>query len=178
MEQGGISVRITIHDYEEPDIVTAKFPKNILDNKYIPFLSRIILGTIFIYAATGKVLYPAEFSEAIANYQLVPLIFTNFLAVIIPWIELICGLLLLNGFKTQSANFILLTLICVFSLGAVSAIARGLDINCGCFTESSRRVGLIFLVEEASMLSMSLCIFFFDKGFLSIDRLIQNYRAV
>ena len=155
-----------------------KFPKVLLDNKYTPFILRVVLGIIFIYAAAGKILYPAEFSEAIANYQLVPVIFTNFLAIILPWIEIVAGLLLLNGFKTQSANIILLAMICVFSLGAVLAIARGLDINCGCFTESSRRVGLIFLAEEAAMLFMSLCILFFDKGFMSLDRLIQNYRTV
>lgn len=162
----------------EDDKVSPKYPLKLIDNNYLPFLLRIVLGGIFIYAAIGKILYPAEFSEAIANYQLVPVAVTNILAIVLPWVELIAGLFLLNGFKTQSANFILLVMICVFSFGAILAVARGLDINCGCFTESSRKVGIIFLAEEAAMLLMSVCIYFFDKEKFSIDNLIKNYKAI
>jgi uncharacterized membrane protein YphA (DoxX/SURF4 family) len=158
--------------------VTLKFPTKLIDNSYLPVLLRILLGGIFVYAAAGKILYPTDFSEAIANYQLVPVLFTNFLAIILPWIELIAGLLLLNGFKTQSANLILLAMICVFSLGAILALARGLDINCGCFTESSRKVGIIFLAEEAAMLLMSVGILLLDKGNFSIDNLIRKYKTI
>ncbi|MGD8768943.1 MAG: MauE/DoxX family redox-associated membrane protein [Desulfobacterales bacterium] len=157
--------------------MSSRFPVNLIDNKYLPLFSRIILGGIFIYAAAGKILYPAEFSEAITNYQLVPVMFTNLVAIVLPWVELVAGLLLLNGFKTQSGNIIIFLLICVFSFGAVFAVVRGLDINCGCFTESSRRVGLIFLAEEAALFLMSTCIFFFDKGFLSIDNLLIKYYS-
>lgn len=157
--------------------MASRFPVNLIDNKYIPFLSRVILGGIFIYAAVGKILYPADFSEAITNYQLVPVMFTNLIAIVLPWVELVVGLLLLNGFRTQSANVIIFLLICVFSFGAAQALIRGLDINCGCFTEASRRVGLMFLAEEAALFSMSISIFFFDKGFLSIDNLLSRYHS-
>ena len=157
--------------------MVSRFPVNLIDNKFIPFLLRIILGGIFIYAAAGKMLYPAEFSEDIANYQLVPVMFTNLIAITLPWVELVAGLLLLNGFRTQSGNLIIFLMVCVFSFGAVQAMIRGLDINCGCFTEASRRVGLIFMAEESALFSMSICIFFFDKGFLSIDNLLSRYYS-
>jgi putative oxidoreductase len=157
--------------------VSSRFPVNLIDNKYLPFFSRVILGGIFIYAAAGKILYPAEFSEAITNYQLVPVMFTNLVAIILPWVELVAGLLLINGFRTQSGNLIIFLLICIFSFGAFSALIRGLDINCGCFTEASRRVGLIFLAEEAALFLMSIYIFFFDKGFLSIDNLLSKHYS-
>lgn len=152
-----------------------KSPVRILNNKFTPFLFRIILGGIFVYAAAGKILYPADFAEAIANYQIVPVKLTNLVAIILPWSELFAGLLLLNGFRTQSGNLILFLCLCVFTFGVISAMARGLDINCGCFSESSRRVGLVFLTEEAAFLAMSICIFFFDKGFLSIDNLLHKH---
>ena len=155
--------------------MSSRFPVNLLDNKFTPFLLRVILGGIFIYAAAGKILYPADFSEAIANYQLVPVKAINFIAIILPWVELVAGLLLFNGFRTQSGNLIIFLCLCVFSFGAFSALIRGLDINCGCFTEASRRVGLIFLAEEIALFLMSIGIFFFDKGFLSIDSLLSKY---
>ena len=157
--------------------MSSRFPVNLINNKFTPFLLRIILGGIFIYAAVGKILYPAEFSEAIANYQMVPVMFNNLIAITLPWVELIAGLLLLIGFKTQSGNLIIFLCLCIFSFGAVQALIRGLDINCGCFTEASRRVGLIFLAEETGLFLMSICIFFFDKGFLSIDSLLSRYYS-
>ena len=157
--------------------MASRFPVNLIDNKFIPFLSRVILGGIFIYAAVGKILYPADFSEAITNYQLVPVMFTNLIAIVLPWVELVSGILLLNGFRTQSGNVIIFLMVCVFSFGAVQAMIRGLDINCGCFTEASRRVGLIFLAEEVALFLMCICIFFFDKGFLSIDNLLSRYYS-
>lgn len=157
--------------------MASRFPVNLIDNKFIPFLLRIVLGGIFVYAAAGKILYPADFSEAIANYQLVPVMFTNLIAIMLPWVELIAGLLLLNGFRTQTGNLIIFLLVCVFSFGAVQAVVRGLDINCGCFTEASRRVGLLFLAEEAALFLMSICIFFFDKGYLSIDSVLSRYYS-
>ena len=157
--------------------MSSRFPLSIVDNKFFPFVCRIAVGGIFIYAGVGKILYPADFAEAIANYQLLPVKLTNLAAITLPWIEFSAGLLLLNGFKTQSSNVIFFFLLCVFSLGAISALARGLDINCGCFTEESRKVGLMFLAEEAAMLLMTICVFFFDKGFLSIDNLLSRYYA-
>jgi len=152
-------------------------PVNLIDNRFTPFLLRLILGGIFIYAAAGKILYPAEFSAAIANYQLVPVKVLNLIAISLPWVEIIAGLLLLNGFRTQSANAIIFLCTCIFSICIFSAVIKGLDINCGCFTDASRRIGLLSLGEEATMLLMSLCIFFFDKGFLSIDNLISKYYS-
>ena len=97
--------------------MVSRFPVNLIDNKFIPFLSRVILGGIFIYAAVGKILYPADFSEAITNYQLVPVMFTNLIAIVLPWVELVAGILLLNGFRTQSGNVIIFLMVCVFSFG-------------------------------------------------------------
>lgn len=149
----------------------------LITNRYAPLLIRVILGGIFIYAGAGKILYPANFAEAIANYQLIPFPGTNLVAIILPWVEFISGLCLLNGLKTQSSNFIIFLCLCVFTFGVVTALARGLDINCGCFSEAGRRVGFVFLAEEAGLLAMSVYIFFFDNGFFSLDRLIQNYRS-
>jgi len=157
--------------------MSSRFPINFLDNRFTPFLLRIVLGGIFVYAAVGKILYPNDFAEAIANYQLVPAKTTNFIAVTLPWMELVAGLLVLNGFKTQSGNLILFLCLCIFSFGAFTALIRGLDINCGCFTESSRRVGLMFLAEEMAMFSACLGIFFFDRGFLSMDTLLKRYTS-
>ncbi len=164
-------------NHKENSKMSSRFPVNLLDNRFTPFLLRVIIGGIFIYAAVGKILYPADFAEAIANYQLAPAKATNLIAVTLPWVELVAGLLVLNGFRTQSGTLIIFLCLCIFSFGAFTALVRGLDINCGCFTEASRRVGLMFLAEEIAMFLACLGIFFFDRGFLSLDSLFKRYAA-
>lgn len=153
------------------------FPRVIVDNKITPFIFRIILGGLFIYASVDKILYPAEFAEAVRNYQILPLGLVNIVAIMLPWVELVAGLLLLNGFKTQNGNAIIFVLICVFIFGVVSAMIKGIDIHCGCFsTEGGRKVGMKALLEDIFLLLMCLNVFFFDRGFFSIDNLLAKRR--
>ena len=42
-----------------------------IDNKYLSFTFRVILGAIFIYASYDKILDPAGFAMAIDDYRIV-----------------------------------------------------------------------------------------------------------
>ncbi len=132
-------------------------------NKYaLPDLMvRGALALVFIYAAAGKILQPAGFVNDIDNYRLLPYLIVSVMAVILPWIELLCGLLLIFGKWLRGASLVLIVLNAVFILAISSALARGLDINCGCFTllESGSRVGFVRIVEDIVLLGMSLRVF-------------------
>ncbi len=58
---------------------------------------RIILGGIFVYASTDKILHPAAFAEMIYNYQIVPDFLINLSALVLPWLELFIGVCLISG---------------------------------------------------------------------------------
>lgn len=151
------------------------FPKVVLANKVTPSLVRIVLGALFIYASADKILYPEQFAEAVRNYQMVPLPLVNLFALALPWVEVIAGICLLNGFKTQSSNTVIFLLTCMFTVGVISAMARGIDIHCGCFSmEGGRKVGSKMLAEEGLLLAMCAIVFYFDRGWLSIDRLLSG----
>jgi uncharacterized membrane protein YphA (DoxX/SURF4 family) len=153
------------------------FPKVILANKVVPSLVRIALGVLFVYASVDKILYPEQFAEAVRNYQILPLPVIHLFALALPWVELIVGVCLLNGFKTHSSNIVVFLLTCMFTVGVISAMARGIDIHCGCFSmEGGRKVGTEMLAEEGGLLLMSVIIFFFDRGWLSIDGLLSERR--
>lgn len=152
-----------------------RFPKVVVANRVTPSLVRIALGALFVYASVDKILYPAEFAEAVRNYQMLPLSLVNVFAVMLPWVELVAGLFLLNGFKTQSSTIVIFLLTCMFTVGVISAMARGIDIHCGCFSmEGGRKVGAQMLVEEGLLLVMCGIIFFFNRDWLSIDSLVSR----
>ena len=76
-------------------------------------------------------------------------------AVVLPWVELLCGLLLLAGFWSQTALLSVTGLLVMFVIATGQAWVRGLDISCGCFNLqifglSERLPGLVRFLESVS----------------------------
>jgi uncharacterized membrane protein YphA (DoxX/SURF4 family) len=142
---------------------------NVLSNKYLLFLFRVIVGFVFIYTGILKISDPAGFSDAINNYDLLPLSFVNFFAITLPWIELVAGLFLLFGISVKESSFIISVMLVVFILAIIISLGRGLNIDCGCFgTNSGTKVGIIKLVENIILLTFSFLVTKFNSVFLSI----------
>ena len=96
-------------------------------------LGRLIVGGLFIYAAAGKIGDPMKFAEEVRAYQLAPVIVTNLIAILLPWLELIAGALLIVGFWRAEARLLILLMLIGFTFGKISVELRGLNINCGCW---------------------------------------------
>lgn len=117
---------------------------------------RILLGLIFLLYGFDKVPYPDDFARAIANYKILPEFLINLIAVILPWVEVACGLLLLSGQWVRSAALVSAFLLVVFVIAVSVALVRGLDISCGCFnTHGGRKIGLKLLGEDLLLLAMA-----------------------
>jgi len=143
---------------------------NFLSNKYLLFLFRIIVGFVFIYAGILKISDPSGFSDAINNYDLLPLSFVNFFAITLPWLEVVAGLFLLFGISVKENSCIISVMLIVFIFAIVISLARGLNIDCGCFsTSTGTKVGIIKLVENIILLSFSLLLAKFNSVFLTIS---------
>ena len=130
-------------------------------NKWLLWGFRIILAGVFIYAGFVKILDPAGFANSIDNYRLLPWFLTSLLAAVLPWVEVMCGIYLLWGKWLSGSSFILMVLNGVFMIAIASAIARGLDIDCGCFslTDSGTHVSLLRIIEDGVLLGMSLAVY-------------------
>jgi hypothetical protein len=58
---------------------------------------------------------------------------SNLVAVLLPWIEALAGVLLLAGLWKREAALVVAVLLVVFIGAAGSVLARGIDVsNCGC----------------------------------------------
>jgi uncharacterized membrane protein YphA (DoxX/SURF4 family) len=84
-------------------------------NPYLLLVFRLALAAVFIYAAVQKIGKPLAFAQEIHNYGVVdygaPL---YIMAVVLPWIELFCGLALVTGVGVRGAALILLGLNAMF----------------------------------------------------------------
>lgn len=121
---------------------------------------RLVLGCIFLYASLDKIRQPKEFAEAVYNYRILPDALVNVLAVVLPWIELIVGILLVAGFLVGGSLFICVFLMTVF-LGAMAVtLIRGIDVQCGCFSlDAGEPITYLTLFRDSLILAFSAYVF-------------------
>lgn len=132
---------------------------------------RIILGVIFIYASYDKISHPKAFAEVVYNYQILPDKLINLTAIFLPWIELMIGLFLIAGFW-MPGTVIWSNILLVIYIGALGFnLARGLDINCGCFsTTNVSSINIEHILWDAVFLTLSIFLSFYVFRSETIER--------
>jgi putative oxidoreductase len=128
---------------------------------------KVFLGVIFLLSSVTKVFETAKFMDSIAGYKIVPQMFLYPMALIIPWVQLVCGLLLMLDVYPKSNAFVLSGLLTVYTIAITSAFIRGIDMDCGCFDLMiglPDRVGIFAIVRDLVLLGMSGSVFLFDKN--------------
>lgn len=138
--------------------------KKILQNDYLNLIVRIILSTVFIFFAVGKITDPWQFAKEINNYQIMPEFSISIMALVIPWIELICGFLIISGVKVKSSSAVSGALLIVFIIAIFIAMSKGLNINCGCSTQSYQEVGWAKIFEDILLLIGFVYLYFFPDS--------------
>lgn len=141
--------------------------KKILSNKYYLLFARLVLGFVFVYAGAEKISNPESFALSILNYKLFPLWLINFNAIILPWIELTTGVFLIFGITVKENSMIIFTLLIIFNIAIIISLARGLNIDCGCFGNGTK-IGLLKLTENFLMIFISYCLMIFGSDFFTI----------
>jgi len=130
----------------------------------VTLAARLVLGLVFIAAALPKLADPPGFAKAIWAYELFPAWSLNPLALMLPWLELVCGLALCLGLWLRAATLWIGALLLSFVLALSINLARHHSVDCGCFGSSSpkseterltdmrwvllRDLGLLLLVSQ------------------------------
>jgi len=124
---------------------------------YFLLFLRISLGLIFIYAGVLKISDPIAFAGSVAAYKLLPYFFNYLVAATIPWVEFACGLLLVVGYRVRAAAGITAAMNILFIVLLASTIARGLDIDCGCFRQGGEKTSAwVAILRDILFLSAAL----------------------
>jgi putative oxidoreductase len=131
--------------------------------KYSLELIRLILAFLFILSALQKFKSLESFALNVDAYQIFSATLVNLITMIIPWFELFIGFGLLFKFKLRANLLLYLTLMISFTILVVIAMIKGLDIECGCFGESSTKVGLQKVAENMIIVLGNLILIRFCK---------------
>jgi uncharacterized membrane protein YphA (DoxX/SURF4 family) len=119
--------------------------QKLFENKTVVIIIRVILGGLFMYSSFDKMANPEAFADIIDNYRLLPVQLVNPMAIFLPWLEFITGLLLLTGKWVKGSLLIYSSLLVIFIIALAQALIRGLDISCGCFSVQSSTTSDIWL---------------------------------
>ena len=154
------------------------FLKRVLTHQYLSLILRVYIGGLFIYASMYKINYTAEFAETIASYQIVPYMAVNIIAVVLPWIELVSGVLLVAGIRARSAVVFLGLMLIMFTIAMFINLMRDAPISCGCFHSIGEKISWWTLVRDMVWSIMTIHIFFFDKAFHLGNRFSLIFKEI
>lgn len=111
--------------------------KALLYHPAVLVLCRVLFGSVFLVAAFGKISLlggdTIKFYGSVYEYHLLPDKILPLFAVGLPGIELLSGTLLLIGYKVRANAILLSGLMLVFIAALMSAIFRGMELDCSCF---------------------------------------------
>lgn len=134
-------------------------------NALLAVAFRLYLGGLFIYASIYKITYPAVFAESIANYQLVPHVFVGLMAVTMPWMELLCGVLLVVGVRARAASLMIVGLLVMFLFGVLWVLVMDIPVGCGCFHSQEAEIGWLTVLRDIGWLAMAGHVYLYDSLF-------------
>ncbi len=136
--------------------------RKLIDNDYLTLVVRLALGGVFIYASIYKILDPPQFAKSIWYYHILPGSVINISALIMSWLELLCGVAIIAGAYYRGAILWVNILLLVFMVAVASAVNRGISIDCGCFkaASASRESAIYTIYRDVAFLAMGIQLWF------------------
>ena len=71
--------------------------RQVLASPWLTIRVQLALGALFVAAALPKIIDPPSFAHMIYNYRILPSNLINISSLVMPWLELVCGLALIIG---------------------------------------------------------------------------------
>jgi uncharacterized membrane protein YphA (DoxX/SURF4 family) len=135
-----------------------------ISSNYLSLFLRYYLGFLFIAVGASKISHPSVFAETLSSYEIIPYWCVNLIAIALPWIELVCGVLLIFGLGKREAAVIISILLFTFAAAILINLIRGSTINCGCFSNLGDRISWWDIPRDLLWALFAFQIFLFDRN--------------
>ena len=154
---------------------------------------RLLLGGLFLYAAYNKLKpgNPANpidkpiklFSFAVEAFDILPAQLVEAASFTVPWIEVVCGVLIVLGVWTRASSLVLGALTGAFVYAINRALTSGnIDVDCGCFGDlpficDSNKLTVCHLIRSSVFAGLAAILFLFGGGRYAADGLFAAGRG-
>lgn len=123
---------------------------------------RLFLGSTFIFASWHKIVFPDQFAVILYGYAVFPHQLINVLAIVTPFVELVCGITLITGLLKRSGLLLINAMLVGFIFLVSFNLLRGHEFDCGCFSLGDTRgtwSSVWLLVRDLAMLGAGVYLF-------------------
>jgi putative oxidoreductase len=128
--------------------------------RVVEWLLRAGLGALFVYAGAMKFRDPTAFATEVSNYHFFPSL-APLLAATLPPIEIVLGLsaLLAPAPWRRGAALALAGLSAVFTVAVAQVVARGINVDCGCFGGSSGPITAVTVARDVALVAAAAALY-------------------
>jgi uncharacterized membrane protein YphA (DoxX/SURF4 family) len=121
------------------------------------WILRLGLGGLFVLAGVLKLAQPTAFATEIVNYRFLPAL-APYLAATLPTIEVVLGVALVAAPLQwrRAAALAMAGMLAVFTVAVGQVVARGINIDCGCFGGGSGPVSGWTIARDVALLAAAL----------------------
>ena len=148
----------------------------------VEFVCRLGLGVLFIYSALAKISDPYDFAFSVMRYRVLPDFTIGIFSLTMPMLELLAGLSMIFTKWLRESALLVTGMFAMFIVALVQALARGLEISCGCFGVPSvggREEILIALVRDLVLVVPAVWLMFRpDSRLWPLERMSRGLRIL
>lgn len=142
---------------------------------WLTLLGRLILGGVLLTAGALKVGKPQLSAMSVRAYEILPTDIANFFGYVLPWFEVALGLLLIVGAAVKVCAILGGATMLIFIMGISQAWARGLSIDCGCFSaggvvDPGETNYLSSIIRNIGLTIIAIYLYRFPKGRFGLDK--------
>jgi uncharacterized membrane protein YphA (DoxX/SURF4 family) len=151
--------------------------RSLLRHPYLLFALRLVVGLILLFSAAGKLPHQAEFISAVQAHGILPGVLASLYGSVLPWLELIVGVLLVAGLFTRFAAGVTLLMVISFLVANGTAVfhnVRNWDTACGCFRWITVRTGDAVIIDIV-LIVFTVVLLAHAQRFLSLDRVLRRW---
>ena len=149
-------------------------------HRVIALIARFYLAYVFISACIHKLVDPTSFAIDIATYQMLPLVFINPLAIVLPYVKLGTGIMLATGTKARAAALMVCGMMVMFMIALSYALMHDLSISCGCFASNaaggSDPISGLTMLRDSAWLLIAVYVVVFDTKPLGVDSFLEYMK--
>ncbi|WP_045876012.1 MauE/DoxX family redox-associated membrane protein [Pseudofrankia sp. DC12] len=146
-------------------------------------LLRVGLGVLWLVAGSLKAGDADGMVRSVRAFRILPEALVHPVAYAVPFVEIALGVLLLLGLAVRAGALLSCLLLAVYIGAIASAAARGLHIECGCFSKGgdlAKNAPTHYtseLVRDSLLLLASVLLTVWPHGYLTLDRLLFGPAA-